>query len=353
MEIAYVGPLPPLTGGISQHGARLTDALAALGHSVSRLSWSAQYPKLFYKGPVRDESAGQHPDATFDLRWWDPTSWRRAGKIAGRSQLLVFPWVTPVVAPAYRVLLGAAAPVPAVAVVHNLLPHERRPGDAALARWVLSRVRGVLLHAAADRPTLTAWGITTDRVAHPPNLPMQRAPQPPAPPHMLLFFGHVRPYKGLDIAIEAVRVLRAKNVPVRLTIAGHVWGSIDDWKRQIAAAGIEDAVSFRPAYVPDEEVAELFASHHLVLAPYRTATQSGIVPLARESGRPVVATTVGGLGEGFRVGVDGELASRPDPIEFAAAIERALRMSPDPGSDDSENVATWADVAAKVVELGR
>jgi glycosyltransferase involved in cell wall biosynthesis len=153
----------------------------------------------------------------------------------------------------------------------------------------------------------------------------------------------------LDIALDAVRMVRQNGTDLRLTIAGHFWEPIDSWRRRIDAARLSDAVSLQPGYVSDAELTRLFASHHLVLLPYRTATGSGIVPLARAADRLVVATAVGGLSEAIQDGRDGTLASRPEPGAFADAIVRALALEPEtrtamPGT-------TWAEVAHKVVEL--
>ncbi|HYI45278.1 MAG TPA: glycosyltransferase [Actinomycetota bacterium] len=352
MEIAYVGPVPPLTGGISQHGARLTEALTAMGHTVHVYSWASQYPRFLYAGPQTGPGARQS-GALFELRWWDPISWWRAGRRARSSDLLVFPWVTPATAPAYRAMMAAASPTPSVAVVHNLKPHESRPGDAALTRWILRRLRGALLHAATDAETLAGWvpDLRVAVVPHPPNLEIERTPAPAPPPYKLLFFGHVRAYKGLDIALEAVRILVERGAPIELTVAGHFWEPLDRWHERIETAGLRHLVDMRPGYVADAEVAALFGSHHVVVAPYRSASQSGIVPLARSAGRLVVATKVGGLAEGFTEGTDGELAPPDDPSAFADAIQRAVKRVGDEPS--SPPTTSWERVAEGIVELGR
>ena len=355
MEIAYVGPVPPLTGGISQHGARSTQALTDAGHTVHIHSWASQYPKLLYRGPAADHGARLRDDAHFELQWWDPRSWWRAGRSARRADLLVFPWVTPVTAPAYRTILAAASPTPAVAIVHNLRPHEPRPGDAALTRWVLARLKGALVHARSDVPLLESWAPQA-RVAwvpHPPNLEMSAEAPPPAPPHRLLFFGHVRPYKGLDVALEALRILLQRGVRVELTVAGHFWEPVDTWEKDIARSGLAAAVTLMPGYVPDPDAARLFAGHHVVIAPYRSATQSGIVPLALAARRPIVATQVGGLSETVTEGVTGALSPPDDPNAFADAVERALAIPVPLSPESNVVVASWAKVAECIVELGR
>jgi glycosyltransferase involved in cell wall biosynthesis len=352
VRITYVGPVPPLRGGIAQHGARLVQALAADGHQLRVLSWAAQYPRLLYPGQQTDPTATALPGADYLLRWSAPRSWWRAGRAARGDDLLVFPWVTPLQAPAYRVLL-AAARRPAVAIVHNPLPHERRPLDVPLIRWVLRHTSGTLVHATTSRAEL-AWlapGLPAVYVPMPTMLPLAPTRLPPAPPHRLLFFGFVRPYKGLDVALEAMGELLAHGLAVRLTVAGEFWGPVAPWQHAVAASGLAGHVDLRPGYLSDAQVAALLAAHHLVVAPYRSATQSGIVPVAYAAGRPVAATTVGGLAEQVLDGETGTLAPPDDAKAFAAAIERALGALEHLAAGARRHSASWRAVAAAVTSL--
>jgi glycosyltransferase involved in cell wall biosynthesis len=354
VRILYVGPLPPLPGGISQHGAQLIRALTAEAHDVRAISWHAQYPRTLYRGERVDPHAAPFPGAERLLAWYDPRSWRRAGRAARAADLLVLPWVTPLQAPAYRVMLGAARPAPAVAIVHNPIPHEQRPFDRVLTRTVLRRLRGAVVHAETSLATLSrvAPGLPAAAVPHPPNLEIAATDLPPAPPYRLLFFGLVRPYKGLDIALEALAELARRGVPVELLVTGEFWEPVQTYRRQLDALGLGGRVELRPGYVRDEEVGGLLAATHLVVAPYRHATQSGIVPIAGRAGRAVVATAVGGLAEQVVDGVNGTLAPPSDAHALATAIERALGALPALTAGARRMTATWSDVAKLVVELG-
>lgn len=356
MEIAYVGPVPPLMGGIAQHGARLTEALEEMGAIVHIYSWASQYPRLLYRGPWSKRGPAPSPGrVSFALRWWDPSSWWRVGRRARDADLLVMPWVSPVTALAYRVVLAAASPTPSVFVVHNLRPHEARPGDRVLTRWVLRRARGALFHSAPDATTMRSWEphVRVRVVDHPPNLPMSTNPAPDPPPYRLLFFGHVRAYKGLDTALESLRYLLDEGLPVELTVAGHFWEPVARWQDRIMAEDLGSVVSLKPGYVPDDEVGALFSDHHIVVAPYRSATQSGIVPLARAAGRPVVITNVGALSDSISEGIDGEMSPPEDPQSFASAIERVIERMGRPALPGDAAEASWTDVARAVLELGR
>src|SRR6185503_5400988 len=124
-------------------------------------------PGFLYKSPARDERAAAPEGAEFPLRWWAPWSWWRAGRRARGADLLVLPWVSPVQAPAYRVILAAARSVPRLIVVHNPHPHEARPLDTALTRSVLRRADTLLAHsaAAADAISSLVPGMPVETVA--------------------------------------------------------------------------------------------------------------------------------------------------------------------------------------------
>jgi glycosyltransferase involved in cell wall biosynthesis len=211
-------------------------------------------------------------------------------------------------------------------------------------------VDGVVVHSQASVPELRALGVEAPviYVPMPPLLPMEPSDLPPAPPYRLLFFGFVRPYKGLDVALAALALLRQRGVDATLTVAGGFWEPVERWQARVEALGLAEAVELRPRYVPDAELPALLSAHHLVVAPYRSATQSAIVPLVHAAGRPVVATSVGGLTEQVREGVNGILVPPGRSDAFADAIERALADLPALASRASESVAQWKQVVQAV-----
>jgi glycosyltransferase involved in cell wall biosynthesis len=355
MRIIYVGPVPPLPGGISHSGAGLTAALRRAGHDVEIVSWSAQYPEFLYKGSTRDVNAAPPEGARYPLRWWAPWSWWLVGRRARGADLIVLPWVTPVQAPAYGTILAAARRVPRLIVVHNPHPHETRPLDSAITRFVLRRADTLLAHskAAADEISGLAPETPVEISPLPPTLTVEARPLPPHPPYKALFFGLVRPYKGLDIAIEALAILRARGVPIRLTVAGEFWEPIEIWRDRITAAGLTDAVDLQPGYVADGAVSDLLGLHHMVLAPYHSATQSALVPVASAAGRPTIATPVGGLIEQVRDGVNGILATGVDGVAFADAMARAIAELERLSADAAATAASWDTVATVVTGVAQ
>ena len=357
MRVTVVGPVAPFRGGIAQHTGRLVTALRAAGHTVDVVSFASQYPAWLYGHEQTDVRLAPVDDARYGLRWWSPFAWRRAGASARTGDLLVFPWVTPFHAPGQRLMIGAARGTPVVALVHNPLPHEPTPWATRWTRWVLSRVDGAVVHAERGREDLARIAATPNIVAvpMPPLIDVEARPLPPRPPLCLLFLGFVRPYKGLDIAIAALEQLVQRGVDARLTVAGEFWEPVERWRERVNAspvAGFAERVDLRPGFVGDQEVDRLLAEHHLLVAPYRSATQSGVVPLAFAAGRPVVATRVGGLAERVREGVNGTLAQVDDPVAFADAIQRADEKLDELARAAREEAADWGAVAAAVIAAG-
>ena len=137
----------------------------------------------------------------------------------------------------------------------------------------------------------------------------------------LLAFGAIRPYKGIDLALEALARVRP-DLHVRLTVAGVFWDGGEALRGQIAALGLGERVELRDGFVSNEEAALLFSASDASVLPYRSATQSGVVQLSFAYGVPVIATAVGGLPEAVADGHDGLLCPPEDIAALARAIER-------------------------------
>lgn len=351
-HITYVGPVLPIRSGIAQHGSRLVDALNRQG-DVTVLSWQHQYPKLLFRRPQRDPAARALPGTRFSLRWWDPISWWRAGRLARRGDALVITWTTAFHAVPMRVVLRAAKGTKKVAVVHNAASHEALPLQRSLTRWVLSRCDGAVTHAGSVADELAELVPELESVSTPlpPLIHVEPLALPPCEPFRLLFFGFVRPYKGLDVALDALAVLAARGVRPRLTVLGEFWGPVDPWQERVVALGLGPQVDLNPGYVPEAQLAHHLGEHHAVLLPYRSASQSGVAPIAHAAGRPVVAASVGGIAEVVVEGVNGTLAPPADPVALADAIERCATQVDALAAGAQQGRACWDDVAAAVLKF--
>jgi len=329
VRIALVGPAHPYKGGGARHTTELAHRLAAAGHDVIIESWRAQYPRRLYPGQQTvDVPEGEpYPRTHRRLAWYRPDGWLAAGGRLRTADLVVFVLLTPLQVPSYLTILAALGRRNRTAVIcHNVLPHERRPGDVPLVRALLTRVGAVITHSAAQAAQAKdlAPGATVRTVAMPPHLPAaphqdhdtERAASP-APQTRLLFFGIVRPYKGLDVLLRAL----AQAPPhVTLTVAGEFWSDITEMEYLVSELGLRDRVALRPGYVPADQIPALFAAADALVMPYREATASQNALLAFAHGVPVVTTTAGALAEAVRDGVDGLTCAPGDPGDLLRAL---------------------------------
>jgi glycosyltransferase involved in cell wall biosynthesis len=318
MRITFVGPVAPLSGGISHHSTRLVKALRDKGHQVRVLSWHSQYPKSLYRSRQVDPDQVPLSGTDFDLKWWSVASWWRARRIATQSDLLVFPYVTPFLAVPQWCISGGAQRV--VAIVHNAVPHEKMPMQGPLARLALRNAGLLITHGRVTVEDLRTLGVTgrAEVVPMPPTLDISPSPLPRRPPLRLLFLGYVRPYKGLAVAISAMRLLHDRDTEGVLTVMGEFWDPVESYRQQVSELGLEQSVSLLPGYASDNEVRDALAQHHVVLAPYLEDTLSGVVPMAFAAGRPVISTTVRGVSEQVDDGFNGVLV---DPGDSGALVD--------------------------------
>jgi hypothetical protein len=143
---------------------------------------------------------------------------------------------------------------------------------------------------------------------------------PSGPRHRLLFFGIVRPYKGLDLLLRALAEVGSE---VSLTVAGEIWAGREDLLRLISGLGLRDRVTMPGAYVPAADVPAYFAAADALVLPYRSATASQNALIAFQFGLPVIASRAGAIADAVEDGVNGILCAPGDAGDLARAI-RAL-----------------------------
>ncbi|WP_440084141.1 glycosyltransferase family 4 protein [Streptosporangium sp. LJ11] len=334
MRIAVVGPTYPYKGGGAAHTTELAHRLRAAGHDVVIESWRAQYPSFLYPGKQTAETPDGEPfpHVRRDLDWRRPDGWVRAGRRLRSADLVVLAVLSPVQVPPYLgILYGLRRRTRVVALCHNVLPHERKPYDTPLMKALLRRVDAVLVHSEGQAGKARDLAATPVRVAEmAPHLPSgadpgadRRGPEEGVH-HRLLFFGLVRPYKGLDL------LLRALPEGVSLRVAGEFWGGLEETTRALVTElGLDGRVELRPGYVASADVPGLFADVDALVLPYRSGTASQQVWLGHEHGVPVVASRAGTLGDHVTDGVDGLLVE-PGSVEGLRAALAAFYRPGEP-----------------------
>lgn len=328
MRIAIIGPAHPYKGGIVQHTTELAHRLSAAGHSVDIISWHRQYP-FFYPGQqfVDEPELPEHQGNKRVLSWRNPLTWTRWGRrLRGYDRIVLVWWVPTIQGPVYlsmlRALRGRGKKRPHITLIcHNVLPHEPRLGDRRLAAAVLKRSDRIIVHSQTQYDLATE--LAGDKNIVQINLPLpllkgiKRRPEGKLD-HKLLFFGFVRPYKGVDVLLKAL----AEVPDISLTISGEIWGDADVYVDLINKLQLGNRVTLKDGYVPANDLAELIAQTDAVVLPYRSGTASWNVSMAHAYGTPVIACDVGSLGSQIRDGVDGLLCPPDDPKALATVIKR-------------------------------
>ena len=358
-RIALVGPTFPYRGGIAQHTTMMARALQKIA-DVLVVSYRRQYPKILYPGLSDRDPAAPDPQLD-DLRYLidsiNPLTWCTALREIRRHRpdMVVFVWWTFFWAPcvwfmAWRLQrLGIHVRF----FCHNAVEHEGAWIKAWLSRQALARADSFFVHTGEDEKNLRQDF---------PDAPVGKYPHPiydhfPHPTEVLprraaselLFFGLVRPYKGLDVLIEAMGLLKDEDVV--LSVVGEFWSGRAEIDDRIIELGLQDQVNIVDRYVSDEEAANHFARADIVVLPYRSATGSGVIPLAYHYGKPVIATNVGGLPDVVEDGGTGWLVPPESPDHLAAAIRNARAQSPDSTASaiaELKRSLTWEGMATAV-----
>ena len=344
-SVVILGPAYPLRGGgITTFNQRLARAFLDEGYDCTIYSFSLQYPGFLFPGKSQ-YSTDPPPEGLNILsriNSINPFNWRAVGEELRRLRpdtIVVRYWL-PFMAPALGTILRRVRKnghTRIIALTDNVLPHEKRPGDTALTRYFLKACDGFI--TMSEKVMQDLRGFQPDKparlVAHPlydnfgEPIPQKAAREwlrsrgiaTTDPEPLLLFFGFIRKYKGLDILLEAMADPRIRAKNIRLLIAGEYYEDPKIYQELIARLGVADRLLLHTGFIPDSEVRYYLSAADGVIQPYRSATQSGVTPLAYHFEKPMIVSDVGGLPALVpheKVG----LVARPEPAAMAEAILR-------------------------------
>ncbi|MBM2816218.1 MAG: Group 1 Glycosyl Transferase [Ignavibacteria bacterium] len=334
MNIAYLSVFYPYRGGIAQFNAALFGALEKR-HRIHAFTFKRQYPDFLFPGKTQyvteTDTAVQIP-ARRIVDTLNPFTWRTCAKEIIRSKpdlLLIQQWM-PFFAPSLGYIAKSVKThgIPVISLMANVIPHEHKPGDEILTKYFLNRSDAFIVLASAvgkdllklrpdakfechPHPNYAHFGkkIHKDEAREKLGLPKEKK--------IILFFGLIRKYKGLDLLIEAVAGLPED---YHLLIAGEVYGDDESYTNIITEKKLESRVSFHNRFLNDDELHIFFSAADVCVLPYRTATQSGIVGIAYQFELPVISTDVGGLKEVIEPYGCGIIVERPDSGLIRSAI---------------------------------
>jgi glycosyltransferase involved in cell wall biosynthesis len=298
-------------------------------------------------------------DPTNPLTWW-----RLCRKIrADNPDLVILQWWVPYWTPSLRYIsrwIKKHTRARIVYICHNVVPHEGggvldrrfaltvlRQGDSFIVHsdQDLHRLHALLPNAKVVKAQLPTYAEVVQRGLSNQGEHLREQLGLHPEQHILLFFGFVRPYKGLEYLIQALPAV-LQQVNVHLLVVGEFWSSPEFYQRYAREYAVESAITFVNRYVADEELAPYFDLAEVVVLPYISATQSAVIQLAFGFGKPVITTRVGGLHEVVNDGVNGLVVPPQDEVALAEAIERYFRLDLGPAMARQIQQETHTDAFA-------
>ena len=337
MRIVILGPAYPYRGGIAFFDDRLTAELTAMGHEVEEWTFKLQYPGFLFPGKTQfsEDPAPEGITTIRKMNSINPLNWIKTGRELkkARPDLVVVAFWLPFMAPCQGTIARIArrnGHTRITGLIHNMIPHEHRPGDKLLARYFANSVDGYVAMSDAVLSDIDQFDQSRTRVfcRHPlyDNFgePASREeslkflglnPQY----RYMLFFGLIRDYKGLDILLKAYADSRLRSENVRLIVAGEFYSGSEKYLAMEKELGLEGLIIWKSDFVPNSEVRYCFGAADLIVQPYKSATQSGVAQIAYHFEKPMLVTNVGGLAEIVPDGVAGYVVE-PDATQIADRI---------------------------------
>jgi glycosyltransferase involved in cell wall biosynthesis len=338
MKIFLVGTAFPMRGGIAQYVALLFQQFKEQGHEVKIISFKRQYPAFLFPGKTQQDTSQETIDLPSQplIDSINPFTWLKTFFLIKREKpdLVIYKYWMPFFAPCYGMIVLLSklfTKTKSVYIGDNIVPHEKIPViDDLLTKWGLWCVDYFIVQSVSVRQDLLHYKpkAVFKEIPHPvfeifkeSYTQAQAREKLGIQPNekVLLFFGFIRAYKGLNHLITALPKVLEK-MKVRLLICGEFYDDEHKYRQQIADLNVADQIILKADYIPNEEVGLYYAATDVVVLPYVTATQSGVVQVAYNYNKPVITTRVGGLPEVIDEDKTGFIVPPQDPDALAAAI---------------------------------
>ncbi len=371
-HIVILGSAYPLRGGgLATFNERLAREFMAEGNQVTIYTFSLQYPSVLFPGKTQysTEPAPADLDIKVAVNSINPLNWLKVGRElrALKPDILVVRYWIPFLGPALGAICNAVKKnkyTRIVCIADNVVPHEKRPGDHLFTKYFLGSVHGFVTMSEqvmqdldrfktgkpsvlVDHPLYDNFGMAVNKSEAREKLGLS------ANEKIILFFGFIRQYKGLDILIDAMADERIRKAGIKLLVAGEFYQDSKPYLSQIERLGIKDSIILHSDFISNHDVKYYCCAADFIIQPYRHATQSGVTPLAYHFEKPMIVTNVGGLPAMVKDGQTG-LVAEPDAGSLADHILEAYDLGEGyflPQLREEKKKYSWTKMVAAVMSL--
>jgi glycosyltransferase involved in cell wall biosynthesis len=370
-SIIIIGPAYPLRGGLATFNQRMAKEFLDEGYDCSIYSFSLQYPSFLFPGTTQysSEPAPEGVKVVSKINSINPLSWISVGNELKKLKpdIIVVRYWLPFMGPALGKILRIVHKnnhTKIIAITDNILPHEKRPGDVAFTKYFLNSCDAFITMSEKVMTDLRQFEKIkpAKQVLHPlydnfgeiiskkearDYLHLNNEEK------IILFFGFIRKYKGLDILLEAMADERIRSAKIKLMIAGEFYEEEKPYKELIEKLNIKSLLILKTNFIPDSEVKYYLCAADAVVQPYRNATQSGVTPLAYHFEKPMIVSNVGGLPT-LVPNEKAGLVAAPEPTSIADAILRYYELGADyfiPHLRMEKQKYSWQNLVKTITDL--
>jgi glycosyltransferase involved in cell wall biosynthesis len=315
MNVIIIGPAHPLRGGgITTYNERLARQFQSEGHKTTIYSFSLQYPSFLFPGKSQftNEPAPTDLHIRSRINSVNPFNWLSVGNEIKKNKpdIVVVRYWIPLMGPCLGTILRIIKKnkhTRIICIADNIVPHEKRIGDKPFTSYFIKPVDAFItmsekvladLRLFTSKKALLVPHPLYDNFGEKISKKLARKELGIGDEEkIILFFGFIRKYKGLDILLDAMKLIKVKlqTFTPKLLIAGEFYEDRKIYDDQIASLGINDNLILHTNFISDNEVKNYICAADVVIQPYRNATQSGVTPLAYHFEVPMIVTNVGGL----------------------------------------------------------
>ena len=369
-KLVIIGPAWPLRGGLSAFDEKLATQFTEKGIQTRIDTFSLQYPSFLFPGKSQYTTDPKPINVNIDvcINSINPFNWIKIGLKLYREKpdLIIVRFWIPFLAPCVGTILKIAKKnkhTKVISIIDNMIPHEKRMGDRLLTKYFVKTVDGFIAMSEKVKNDIKIFSHKPVSISpHPifnhfgdPITKMEARTQLGLPQQdkIILFFGYIRKYKGLDLLIQAMANETIKNLGIQLIIVGEFYEDASTYHDLINALGLQNRISFYSNYIPDGEVKNYVCSADFIIQPYKNATQSGVTPLAYHFEKPMLVTNVGGLADTVPHLKTGIVVA-PTAEEIAKGIETLYELGEKhfiPNIIEEKKKYSWSQMTEKFLAL--